>query len=884
MGALFSRGSALARHFALLSVLFLLFPGGAAPLKAQETARVEGRVLKKGTQDGVANVTVFVNELQLSAETDALGRYTLERLPLGTYNVTLTLGNDVAVQPLVVTEAGTRTVDFEVEWTYETVTVIADVLEKKVVDAPAAVTEIRAEEIQQQASQGQVPKILEFTPGAEVTQSGLYDFNFNTRGFNSSLNRRVSTYIDGRDVGVVLLGAQEWAAISGGLDDVASLEFVRGPSAALYGANASSGVVNITTKAPKDSLGGLARFTGGDLNTRGLDVRHAAPLGNGWYGKVLAGFKDSGDFTVGRNPDVDGNFPEYPEIDPNSGLPQVKYCLLVGETDCLIAERSLLRDQDVAIRFGAVRVDKYLANESLLTFETGTATIKGPVFQTGIGRVQALRANRPFYRVNWSNDHWNVLGHYSSRRGSQVNLVQALVFDYELLTQDQRYGVEGQRRWTFGGDRGRLVVGGSHTEEKVNSLDDRDGTQTVLFEPMSSHRQALFSQVDWSLSPRFKVVGAGRVDRSTLHKTQLSPKAAFVWNVNPTNSVRLTYNRAFQVANYSEFFLHTPIASFPIGGFVRTICQAPLPPPFPPGGVDCGIEGDYIPILAVGNDDLDLEKTEAWEVGYSGVLAQRVFVTVDYYRSKNKDFITDLVPQVGTILGNVDGCVDRTGTPSSDPKQCAINNDYGPWIGPEEAENTILFGNISVAQALRNAVDNSVGGNTLGFRLGRDLNGNPVVVGRTYTNVGRVDTQGVDVGVQYFVTSSLNVQASYSWFDFEIVDPSVKTGSAEELKDIEAILLPNSPEHKGSVAVTYNRKRWGVSVGARWVQGFRWSAGVFQGDVPDYSTVDVAGNFRFTQWMGAGFNVANARDTVHRQTFGGDLLTRRALAYLTFAW
>ena len=140
---------------------------------------------------------------------------------------------------------------------------VAEVLATKVVDAPAAVTSIHEEEIQQQASQGQVPKILEFTPGAEVTQSGLYDFNFNTRGFNSSLNRRVSTYIDGRDVGVVLLGAQEWAAISGGLDDISSLEFVRGPSAALYGANASSGVVNITTKPPKDKPEGLARFTGG---------------------------------------------------------------------------------------------------------------------------------------------------------------------------------------------------------------------------------------------------------------------------------------------------------------------------------------------------------------------------------------------------------------------------------------------------------------------------------------------------------------------------------------------------------------------------------------------------------------------------------------------
>ena len=81
-------------------------------------------------------------------------------------------------------------------------------------------------EIENRAAHGQLPKLLEFTPGAEVTQSGLYDFNFNTRGFNSSLNRRVATIIDGRNPSIPFLGAEEWSAVSFPLDDLASLEFV----------------------------------------------------------------------------------------------------------------------------------------------------------------------------------------------------------------------------------------------------------------------------------------------------------------------------------------------------------------------------------------------------------------------------------------------------------------------------------------------------------------------------------------------------------------------------------------------------------------------------------------------------------------------------------
>ena len=63
---------------------------------------------------------------------------------------------------------------------------------ERITEAPAAISVVPREEIERQASHGQLPKLLEFTPGAEVTQSGVYDFNFNTRGFNSSLNRRVA--------------------------------------------------------------------------------------------------------------------------------------------------------------------------------------------------------------------------------------------------------------------------------------------------------------------------------------------------------------------------------------------------------------------------------------------------------------------------------------------------------------------------------------------------------------------------------------------------------------------------------------------------------------------------------------------------------------------
>ena len=40
----------------------------------------------------------------------------------------------------------------------------------------------------------------------------------------------------------------------------------------------------------------------------------------------------------------------------------------------------------------------------------------------------------------------------------------------------------------------------------------------------------------------------------------------------------------------------------------------------------------------------------------------------------------------------------------------------------------------------------------------------------------------------------------------------------------------------------------------------------------------------FTERVRLGLNVANVTDNVHNQTWGGDLLGRRALMDLTFRW
>ena len=137
---------------------------------------------------------------------------------------------------------------------------------EKITEAPAAVSVIGMEDIRLNSDVGGIPKLLASQPGVDLVQSGVNDFNLNTRGFNSSITRRVLVLLDGRDLGAAFLGQQEWGDVSVPLEDLAKLEFVRGPGSALYGTNAFNGVLNMTTLSPQQALGTKVKISGGELN------------------------------------------------------------------------------------------------------------------------------------------------------------------------------------------------------------------------------------------------------------------------------------------------------------------------------------------------------------------------------------------------------------------------------------------------------------------------------------------------------------------------------------------------------------------------------------------------------------------------------------------
>jgi iron complex outermembrane receptor protein len=755
----------------------------------------------------IEGVNVVLEKLSLSTITDNNGIYFFNRIPPGKYTLIFRHGeNSVTKEAVEVTTNNTTACDVDVEWevllTHAVTVYAASRRTERIVDAPAAVSVVEEKEIERESAHGQLPKILEALSGVDSTQSGLYDFNVNTRGFNSFFNRRVLTLIDGAELSGVSVDYPQWEAISTFIDDLATIEMVRGPGSALYGAGAYNGFLNIASKDPQYTQGGMVRFSLSELDMSRLDLRYAGQLGRGWYFSILGGYLDSKDFSVSRNESV-----EY------EGLPMEMVPLPLRKNERLHAK---------------IRLDKHFTGGSVLTLETWGLDYKGGTALSPSGRLQGTRALAPRVRMNFRSSHWNVLlyGYLADWEGFSLGSGTPM-FNIQYKVHGEVQGFTN-----FAKEKGRIVGGFSLRRQGCDTA-DKTGIQTFLSGARNDRMEAVFGQLDYDFTERLKVVFAGRLDFSSLHEPQFSPKIAAVYKLNPSHSLRLSYNRAFQAPNYSQYFLKAP-AGPPID---LSAIEDGLSAAF---GRDLGLGFRSIPILALGNENLRVEEITSYEIGYSGLIARKLIFNINYYRSQLKNFVTDMLP--------------------------FVNPDYGPYTPPSnlppEIQNAIL-----------GTLEQNLPPDLFAFMSNSLEDRSAIFAVVSCTNAGKVNTQGVELGLKYFFNKYLTADFNYTWFDFAV---------REEL--IEDPILPNAPEHRFNFGVTYASDRIDVSMQYRWVDDFPWGAGIFSGHVHSYALVDFIANYHFKKGFSLGFNISNLLNNKHYEIFGGDILRRNIVATFSYRW
>jgi outer membrane receptor protein involved in Fe transport len=740
-----------------LAVCSLAGVRSVAAQPAAGAGRLEGLVIRQDGS-GVGGVLVLIEELGRSELTDVTGKYAFGGLPPGIYTVLSTLGPQSLRQSGVVINArAATTLRAVVDWplnVFESVVVNGTTrLPERLVDAPAAVTVVESAAIATQALHGQLPRVLAGTPGVELVQSGLYNFNLNSRGFNNFYNRYILTRIDGRDPSLpTFLGSVDWAALSLPLDDIDQIELVRGPGAALYGAGAFNGIMNVRTRSPRDSFGGKVRYTVGELGTQRIEVRQASAIGHDWYLKAMGGYHHSGDFTRSR--------------------------VTSGEYAPSTLPRDLVAPtlDKVRLSFGSVRIDKYAAADHLFSFEVGTAHEIGPVTLSPAGRTQATDVDQPWFRVNLATPRWNVLAYYT---GNRMDATSNLSADSLIYLHASQVAVEAQTNRQFARARGRVIAGVEFGRQRADTADP-NGVQTGFDRQRSTTYGSVFGQVEYRITERLNSVMSARWDLSSLHDSRVSPRLAAVYSLAPSQTLRVTYGRAFQAANLTEYFLSLPVAP-PID---LSRVEASLTPLI--GNTSLGLGN--IPILALGNDHLRVEQIDSVEVGYQGVIGGRLLVNASVYRNQLKDFITFLLPQVGTSLGR-------------------LNSSFGPYTTPSSLS--------PAAAAIVTATLETVLPPGLFASLSNDATGRPVIALLSFGNFGSATSAGLELGATYLLPAGWSIQGSYTGFHSKV------SGIPENP------LSPNTSGHQFGAGAAYGRGRFSGALRYRWVDSFRWLAGIY---------------------------------------------------------
>tara|TARA_A100001037_G_scaffold306771_1_gene355293 strand:- start:444 stop:4610 length:4167 start_codon:yes stop_codon:yes gene_type:complete len=415
-----------------------------------------------------------------------------------------------------------------------------------------------------------------------------------------------------------------------------------------------------------------------------------------------------------------------------------------------------------------------------------------------------------------------------------------------------------------------------------------------------------YYQVNWKLNPKWEFIQATRFDihdRLTnliefnnqgygmgyspfdwnfdfdqTDGIQISPKIGLVYRPKENQNFRLTWATAFNTPSNQALFLDifvTRVSIFKVyargadGGYVfpkdsvgnpyyystkefnyqpvdtsESIFFYPSTDPKIPG-----FFGQTVTDLP----EIKAETVKSWEFGWKGRLNSRVFGTLDLYTSHYSSFvspvtfITPIVIEKSVLETDYDGDSLINTIKDLENDNIIDRDDY------DEAFNH-WRGSIQGVTAM-----DTIPGYTP-----------PVVVG--YINYGEVDMWGLDASITAILNLEWSLDLTYSHLGMtEFYNPITKA------KD-----PINAPRHKAGMKLQFNPRRtpFTASLNARYVDGFKWSSGIYFGNIKPYTIFDLHLGYEFNQYLKGNFTVSNVLNHQHTEIIGGPSLGRVLLLRL----
>jgi len=173
---------------------------------------------------------------------------------------------------------------------------------QKLSDTASAITVITNSDVHRSGATT-LPEALRLAGNLELTQVNAAQWAISARGFNAPLSNKLLVLIDGRSVYSPLFSGVFWESQDLLLEDLDRIEVISGPGATVWGANAVNGVINVTSKAARDTQGWYTEAEGGTTLQPSAAVRYGGEISPDTHYRVYGKFMghDSAVFHDGQD-------------------------------------------------------------------------------------------------------------------------------------------------------------------------------------------------------------------------------------------------------------------------------------------------------------------------------------------------------------------------------------------------------------------------------------------------------------------------------------------------------------------------------------------------------------------------------------------------------
>ncbi|MEJ8758374.1 TonB-dependent receptor [Pontibacter sp. H259] len=797
---------------------------------------ITGRVLGADNQEPLIGASVLVEGTNKGASTNTNGDFTITGVPAGNYNLRITyVGYSYPKVPVTVSVGGTAsvgTISMKASTMMgDEIVVSATRRQEKITEAPAAIGVISSRDLTELPSFN-VGELLNKVQGVEVVRSGVIGVGINARGFNNAFNVKMYQMTDGRNSmlpgGTGLPAGFYNTTIK---EDIERVEVILGPSSALYGPNAHNGIINTITKDPRRYPGTTVTVGAGNQDVLSARFRHASVI------SPKFAFKVTGEYTQGKDFEFQdtvynatlGALPEY-GVDYDFSSKRFGSALYYSPTDNIdiIADYGFGQGSNIGVtNNGRNQINDWTFQ--YLQARVVTPRIFGQVYSTwnDAGDTYQINARTNNYYALLAAGATQAQADRYSKTGAKKDEIfagsPAVAFP-GFIDLSHRLNGELQYNNTFAGFD--IVTGLSYQRDVAYSrqtyLDDKAGNIIL-------NQYGAVAQIERNLTDKLRVLGGARFDHHDNYGTQISPKGAITYNALG-GTFRATYGRAYSAPSiqFQEFYANAGILTILGNGAGLTI-----------ENVETGATRQI--------NKLEPEKVQTYEFGYKGAPIGNVYFDLSTWYSKSEDFISPLT---------------------------AITTPFGK-------ERVVKKGDVDVTESAANAWN---------YYL-------------TYLNYGKVTSWGTDLGLNYNIDDNYSLGVKYSYFNSDITDKENKDNDANgngTVSDAESSL--NAAKHRANFNFTArnlaNNKLF-LSLNLRWLPEFNFYSGsqiaaaagagtrvpgsnFNHGPLGGFTSIDLSGGYKFTDWVTLGANVSNLFDDPQREYVGSPEIGRLYSVELRF--